>query len=87
MSGLDALRAPGDPRGVGGAGIPATGTEVKTGSGLTGTSETDEINGSFGAGAGVQLLGIKIPGLDSKKTLGVPSDKVITEPPNVNCQV
>jgi hypothetical protein len=129
----------------GGAGITATGTDVKTESSLTGTSETGDkqvtslgvsavlvavqlprigfglglintsavayvdhviatsvvtaggtslipcrryqINSSFGAGVGVQLLGIKIPGLGSKKTLGVPFDKVITEPPNVNCQV
>ena len=46
-----------------------------------------QINSSFGAGVGVQLLGIKVPGLGSKKTLGVPFDKVITEPPNANCQV
>jgi hypothetical protein len=46
-----------------------------------------QINSSFGAGVGVQLLGIKIPGLGSKKTLGVPFDKVITEPPNAACQV
>ena len=37
-----------------------------------------QINSSFGAGVGVQLLGIKIPGLGSKKTLGTPIDKVVT---------
>ena len=46
-----------------------------------------QLNSSFGAGVGVQLLGIKIPGLGSKRTLGTPIDKVVTEPPGVNCQV
>jgi hypothetical protein len=46
-----------------------------------------QLNSSFGAGVGVQLLGIKIPGLGSKKTLGTPIDKVVTEPEGVNCKV
>ena len=46
-----------------------------------------QLNSSFGAGVGVQLLGIKIPGLGSKKTLGVPYDKVVTEPEGMNCNV
>ena len=129
----------------GGAAITATGTEVKTESSLTGTTENNskqvtslgvsavlvavqlprigfglgllntsavayvdhviatsvvtaggtslipcrryQINSSFGAGVGVQLLGIKVPGLGGKKTLGVPYDKVVTEPEGVNCQV
>jgi hypothetical protein len=127
----------------GGAGITATGTDVKTESSLTGTNETTskqvtslgvsavlvaaqlprigfglgllntsavayvdhviatsvvtaggtslipcrryQINSSFGAGVGVQLLGIKVPGLGSKKTLGTPYDKVVTEPEGMNC--
>ena len=46
-----------------------------------------QLNSSFGAGVGVQLLGIKIPGLGSKRTLGTPFDKVVTEPPGTACQV
>jgi len=46
-----------------------------------------QLNSSFGAGVGVQLLGIKIPGLGSKKTLGTPVDKVVTEPEGYNCKV
>ena len=46
-----------------------------------------QLNSAFGAGVGVQVLGIKIPGLGSKKTLGTPVDKVVTEPPGVNCNV
>jgi hypothetical protein len=46
-----------------------------------------QINSSFGAGVGVQLLGIKVPGLSKKRTLGTPYDQVITEPPGLNCKV
>jgi hypothetical protein len=46
-----------------------------------------QLNSAFGAGVGVQILGIKVPGLGSKRTLGTPYDKVITEPENANCKV
>lgn len=46
-----------------------------------------QINSSFGAGVGVQLLGIPIPGLGQKKILAQPFDEVITEPPGANCKV
>jgi hypothetical protein len=46
-----------------------------------------QINSSFGAGVGVQILGIPVPGMGGKKTLGTPYQKVETEPQGFNCKV
>jgi hypothetical protein len=46
-----------------------------------------QINSSFGAGVGVQILGIPVPGMGGKKTLGTPYQKVETEPQGMNCKV
>jgi hypothetical protein len=46
-----------------------------------------QINSSFGAGVGVQVLGIPVPGMGGKKTLGTPYQKVETEPQGFNCKV
>jgi hypothetical protein len=46
-----------------------------------------QINSSFGAGVGVQILGIPVPGMGGKKTLGSPYQKVVTEPEGFNCKV
>jgi len=46
-----------------------------------------QINSTFGAGVGVQILGIPVPGANSKHTLGTPFQKVETEPPGFNCKV
>jgi hypothetical protein len=45
-----------------------------------------QMNSSFGAGLGVQLLGIQIPGLGKNKILSQ-HDWVTTEPEGANCQV
>jgi hypothetical protein len=46
-----------------------------------------QINSTFGAGVGVQILGIPVPGANAKHTLGTPFQKVETEPTNLNCKV
>ncbi len=46
-----------------------------------------QIISSFGAGVGVQILGIKVPGVSAKHTLGTPFNKVVTEPAGLNCKV
>ena len=46
-----------------------------------------QINSTFGAGVGVQVLGIPIPGMSSKHVLGTPFQKVETEPQGLNCKV
>lgn len=46
-----------------------------------------QIVSTFGAGVGVQILGIPVPGLSTKKLLGEPFNKVVTEPPGLNCSV
>jgi hypothetical protein len=46
-----------------------------------------QINSTFGAGVGVQILGIPVPGMSSKHTLGTPFQKVETEPQGLNCKV
>jgi hypothetical protein len=46
-----------------------------------------QINDTFGAGIGVQILGIPVPGASSKHTLGTPYEKVETEPEGFNCKV
>jgi len=46
-----------------------------------------QINSTFGAGVGVKILGIPVPGANSKHTLGTPFQKVETEPPGFNCKV
>jgi hypothetical protein len=46
-----------------------------------------QINDTFGAGVGVQILGIPVPGMGSKHTLGNPYEKVMTEPEGFNCKV
>jgi hypothetical protein len=46
-----------------------------------------QINDTFGAGVGVQILGIPVPGMGSKHTLGTPYEKVMTEPEGFNCKV
>jgi hypothetical protein len=46
-----------------------------------------QINSTFGAGVGVQILGIPVPGLGAKKVLGTPFQKVETEPQGLNCKV
>jgi hypothetical protein len=46
-----------------------------------------QIDDTFGAGVGVQILGIPVPGANSKHTLGTPYQKVETEPTNLNCKV
>ena len=49
--------------------------------------KTYQIDRGFGAGVGVQLLGIKVPGLGSEANPRTPYDQVITEPPGLNCRV
>ncbi len=46
-----------------------------------------QINSTFGAGVGVKILGIAVPGLGSKHVLGTPFQKIETEPPGLNCKV
>ena len=46
-----------------------------------------QINSTFGAGVGVQILGIPVPGMGSKQVLGTPYQKVETEPQGLNCKV
>lgn len=46
-----------------------------------------QINSTFGAGVGVQILGIPVPGVGSKQVLGTPFQKVETEPRGLNCKV
>ena len=46
-----------------------------------------QINSTFGAGVGVKVLGIPVPGMGGKKTLGTPFQKVETEPQGFNCKV
>jgi hypothetical protein len=46
-----------------------------------------QIDDTFGAGVGVQILGIPVPGMGSKHVLGTPFQKVETEPPGLNCKV
>jgi len=44
-----------------------------------------QIVSTFGAGVGVQILGIPVPGLGSKRVLKEPLNRVVTEPPGLNC--
>ena len=46
-----------------------------------------QINSTFGAGVGVKVLGIPVPGMNGKHTLGTPFQKVETEPQGFNCKV
>lgn len=46
-----------------------------------------QINSTFGAGVGVKILGIPVPGVGAKKVLGTPFQKVETEPQGLNCKV
>jgi hypothetical protein len=46
-----------------------------------------QIDDTFGAGVGVQILGIPVPGASGKHTLGTPYQKIETEPINLNCKV
>jgi hypothetical protein len=46
-----------------------------------------QVDDTFGAGVGVQVLGIPVPGMGSKHTLGTPFQKVETEPEGLNCKV
>ncbi len=46
-----------------------------------------EIFSTFGAGVGVQILGIPVPGVGSKHQLKEPFHKVVTEPEGLNCKV
>jgi hypothetical protein len=46
-----------------------------------------QVNSTFGAGVGVKILGIPVPGANSKHTLGTPYEKVETEPQGMNCKV
>ena len=46
-----------------------------------------QINSSFGAGVGVKVLGIPVPGMGGKQTLGTPYQKIETEPQGMNCKV
>ena len=46
-----------------------------------------QINSTFGAGVGVKILGIPVPGANAKHTLGTPFQKVETEPQGFNCKV
>ena len=45
-----------------------------------------QINSTFGAGVGVKILGIPVPGMNTKHTLGTPFQKVETEPPGLQLQ-